>query len=111
MIGASAGTGLAGMDSGELRPAGEEHLPLHLGHEAAGKVPPGGTVTFMTGTSASRPAPGVTVAAIASPWPRTSARAVPGHPRDLAGDFPGHLASGSVQHGGSAQAGEPVPEA
>jgi NAD(P)-dependent dehydrogenase (short-subunit alcohol dehydrogenase family) len=39
-------------------------LPLQVGRSAAGKVRPGGTLVFMTGTGARRPGIGLSVAAI-----------------------------------------------
>jgi NAD(P)-dependent dehydrogenase (short-subunit alcohol dehydrogenase family) len=41
-------------------------LPLQIGRDAAGRVRPGGTLIFMTGTRARRPGPGMAIAAIAS---------------------------------------------
>ena len=59
---------LAEMDFEAARRALDEHLllPLRIGRYAAGKVRPGGTLIFMTGTGARRPGPGLAIAAIAA---------------------------------------------
>jgi NAD(P)-dependent dehydrogenase (short-subunit alcohol dehydrogenase family) len=59
---------LAEMDFAQARRALEEHLlmPLRIGRNAAGKVRPGGTLIFMTGTAARRPGPAMVIAAIES---------------------------------------------
>ena len=75
---------LAEMDFEAARRALDEHLllPLRIGRYAAGKVRPGGTLIFMTGTGARRPGPGLAIAAIAAaavpPSPPTWPRAGPG---------------------------------
>jgi NAD(P)-dependent dehydrogenase (short-subunit alcohol dehydrogenase family) len=58
---------LAEMDFEAARQALDEHLllPLRIGRDAAGKVRPGGSLIFMTGTVARR-GPGLVVAAIAA---------------------------------------------
>ena len=59
---------LADLDFTKARRALDEHLwlTLHVARDAAGKVRPGGTLVFMTGTGARRPAVGVMIAAIES---------------------------------------------
>ena len=59
---------LAEIDFEAARRNLDEHLllPLQIGRDAAGRVRPGGTLIFMTGTGARRPGPGLAVAAIAS---------------------------------------------
>ena len=59
---------LAEIDLEAARRNLDEHLllPLQIGRDAAGRVRPGGTLIFMTGTGARRPGPGLAVAAIAS---------------------------------------------
>jgi NAD(P)-dependent dehydrogenase (short-subunit alcohol dehydrogenase family) len=59
---------LAEMDFEAARQALDEHLllPLRIGRDAAGKVRPGGSLIFMTGTVARRPGAGLVVAAIAA---------------------------------------------
>ena len=59
---------LAEMDFEAASRALDEHLllPLQVGRDAAGRVRPGGTLIFMTGTSARRPGPGLAIAAIAA---------------------------------------------
>jgi NAD(P)-dependent dehydrogenase (short-subunit alcohol dehydrogenase family) len=59
---------LAEMDFEAARRALDEHLllPLRIGRDAAGKVRPGGSLIFMTGTVARRPGPGLVIAAIAA---------------------------------------------
>jgi NAD(P)-dependent dehydrogenase (short-subunit alcohol dehydrogenase family) len=54
---------LAELDFAQARRELDEHfwLPLHLAREAAGKVRPGGTLLFMSGTGARRTAPGLTI--------------------------------------------------
>ena len=56
------------LDFAKARRALDEHLwlTLHVARDAAGKVRPGGTLVFMTGTGARRPAVGVMIAAIES---------------------------------------------
>src|SRR5262249_24938974 len=56
---------LADMDLAEMRRALEEHLllALQVGRHAANKVRPGGTLLFMSGTGARRPAIGLAIAA------------------------------------------------
>jgi hypothetical protein len=53
-------TSLADMDFEQAHREVDEHLwlALHVAREAAGKVRPGGTLLFMSGTAARRPAPG-----------------------------------------------------
>ena len=41
-------------------------MPLQIGRDAAGRVRPGGTLIFMTGTGARRRGPGMAIAGIAS---------------------------------------------
>jgi NAD(P)-dependent dehydrogenase (short-subunit alcohol dehydrogenase family) len=57
---------LAEIDFAQARRALDEHLvlTLQIGRYATGRVRPGGTMIFMTGTGARRPAPGVEIAAI-----------------------------------------------
>jgi len=57
---------LAEMDFARARSVLDEHLlvPLYIGRDAAGRVRPGGTLLFMTGTDARRPAPGNAIAAV-----------------------------------------------
>ena len=57
---------LADLDFAQARRALDEHiwLTLHVARDAAGKVRPGGTLLFMTGTGARRPGPGLAIAAI-----------------------------------------------
>lgn len=59
---------LAEMDFAQARQALDEHLllPLRVGRNAAGRVRPGGTLVFITGTYARRPGPGLAIAAIAA---------------------------------------------
>jgi NAD(P)-dependent dehydrogenase (short-subunit alcohol dehydrogenase family) len=80
---------LAEMDFAQARRALEEHLlmPLRIGRNAAGKVRPGGTLIFMTGTAARHPGPALVIAAhrVRGParprrQPGTRARAGPGQP-------------------------------
>jgi NAD(P)-dependent dehydrogenase (short-subunit alcohol dehydrogenase family) len=54
---------LADMDFGDARRTVEEHLwlPLQLGRLAVGRVRPGGSLIFMSGTGGRRPAVGLTV--------------------------------------------------
>jgi NAD(P)-dependent dehydrogenase (short-subunit alcohol dehydrogenase family) len=56
---------LADMDFAQARRAIDEHLwlTLHVARDAAGKVRPGGTLLFMTGTVARRAAAGLAIAA------------------------------------------------
>ena len=56
---------LADLDFARARREVDEHLwlMLHLAREAAGKVRPTGTLLFMSGTAARRPAVGLTVPA------------------------------------------------
>jgi NAD(P)-dependent dehydrogenase (short-subunit alcohol dehydrogenase family) len=56
---------LADMDFAQARRAIDEHLwlTLHVARDAAGKVRPGGTLLFMTGTVARRPGAGLAIAA------------------------------------------------
>jgi NAD(P)-dependent dehydrogenase (short-subunit alcohol dehydrogenase family) len=70
---------LAEFDFAEARRAIDEHLwlPLHVARNAAGTVRPGGTLLFMTGTVARRPAAGLAIAA-------TVAAALPALTADLA---------------------------
>jgi NAD(P)-dependent dehydrogenase (short-subunit alcohol dehydrogenase family) len=57
---------LAEMDFAKVRSSLDEHvlLPLQVARQSAGKVRPGGTLVFMTGTGARRPGVGLEVAAI-----------------------------------------------
>jgi NAD(P)-dependent dehydrogenase (short-subunit alcohol dehydrogenase family) len=57
---------LAELDFVQVQQALNEHLllPLQVGRGAAGKVRPGGTLVFMTGTGARRPGIGLSIAAI-----------------------------------------------
>jgi NAD(P)-dependent dehydrogenase (short-subunit alcohol dehydrogenase family) len=57
---------LADMDFAQARHAIDEHLmlALHATRYAAGKVRPGGTLLFMTGTGARRPGISLTIAAV-----------------------------------------------
>ncbi len=57
---------LVEIDFAQARQALDDHLllPLQVGRNAAGKVRPGGTLVFMTGTGARRPGPGLAIAAI-----------------------------------------------
>src|SRR5580692_11112776 len=54
---------LAEIDFEAARRNLDEHLllPLQIGRDAAGRVRPGGTLIFMTGTGARRPGPGLAV--------------------------------------------------
>ncbi len=64
--GSSYYASLAELDFVQVQWALNEHvlLPLQVGRGAAGKVRPGGTLVFMTGTGARRPGIGLSVAAI-----------------------------------------------
>jgi NAD(P)-dependent dehydrogenase (short-subunit alcohol dehydrogenase family) len=67
---------LADLDFARARREVDEHLwlMLHLAREAADKVRPGGTVLFMSGTGARRPAVGLAVpAALAAAVPALTA--------------------------------------
>ncbi len=57
---------LAELDFVQVQQALNEHLllPLQVGRGAAGKVRPGGTLVFMTGTGARRPGIGLSIAAL-----------------------------------------------
>jgi NAD(P)-dependent dehydrogenase (short-subunit alcohol dehydrogenase family) len=57
---------LAEIDFAQARRALDEHLllPLQVGRDAAGKVRPGGTLIFMTGTGNRRPGLGKAIAAV-----------------------------------------------
>ncbi len=57
---------LADMDFAQARRALDGHLwlTLHVARNAAGKMRPGGTLLFMTGTGARHPGIGLTIAAI-----------------------------------------------
>jgi NAD(P)-dependent dehydrogenase (short-subunit alcohol dehydrogenase family) len=57
---------LAEMDFAKVRSSLDEHvvLPLQVARQSVGKVRPGGTLVFMTGTGARRPVVGLEVAAI-----------------------------------------------
>ena len=57
---------LADLDFVQVQEALNEHLllPLQVGRGAAGKVRPGGTLVFMTGTGARRPGIGLSIAGI-----------------------------------------------
>jgi NAD(P)-dependent dehydrogenase (short-subunit alcohol dehydrogenase family) len=59
---------LAEIDFEAARRNLDEHLllPLQIGRDAAGRVRPGGTLIFMTGTGARRRGPGMAIAGIAS---------------------------------------------
>jgi NAD(P)-dependent dehydrogenase (short-subunit alcohol dehydrogenase family) len=59
---------LAGMDFARARHAIDEHLmlALYVTRYATGKVRPGGTLVFMTGTGARHPGIGLSIAAIAA---------------------------------------------
>ena len=54
---------LADMDFTQVRRMLDEHFltPLHIALHAAKKVKPGGSLTFMGGTGARRPAPGLSI--------------------------------------------------
>jgi NAD(P)-dependent dehydrogenase (short-subunit alcohol dehydrogenase family) len=56
------------MDFDRARRTLDEHLllPLYIGRNAIGVVPPGGTLLFMTGTLARRPGVGNSIAALQS---------------------------------------------
>ena len=64
--GSSYYASLAELDFVQVQRALNEHvlLPLQVGRGAAGKVRPGGTLVFMTGTGARRPGIGLSVAAL-----------------------------------------------
>jgi NAD(P)-dependent dehydrogenase (short-subunit alcohol dehydrogenase family) len=55
---------LADMDFAEARRSVDDHvwLALHIAREAVGRVRPGGTLVFLSGTGARRPAIGLSVA-------------------------------------------------
>lgn len=57
---------LAELDDTQVRAAFDQHLflPLQVARNAAGKVRPGGTLLFMTGTAARRPGIGNSISAI-----------------------------------------------
>jgi NAD(P)-dependent dehydrogenase (short-subunit alcohol dehydrogenase family) len=57
---------LPDIDFVEAQRSYDEHitLPLHVARNATGRVRPGGTVVFMSGTGARRPAPGLAVASV-----------------------------------------------
>ncbi|MEV4410367.1 SDR family oxidoreductase [Catellatospora sp. NPDC049609] len=57
---------LAEMDVAEARRSFDEHmwLPINVARHATGTVRPGGSLLFMGGTGARRPAPGLVVAAM-----------------------------------------------
>lgn len=57
---------VADMDFAQVRRAFDEHLvlPMQVARAAAGKMRPGGTLVFMTGTAARHPAVGSAIAAI-----------------------------------------------
>ncbi|WP_155368293.1 SDR family oxidoreductase [Catellatospora vulcania] len=57
---------LADMDVEQARRSFDEHmwLPVNVARLATGTVRPGGTLTFMGGTGARRPRPGLTIAAM-----------------------------------------------
>jgi NAD(P)-dependent dehydrogenase (short-subunit alcohol dehydrogenase family) len=57
---------VADMDFAQVRHAFEEHLvlPMQVARAAAGKMRPGGTLVFMTGTAARHPAVGSAIAGI-----------------------------------------------
>jgi len=59
---------LAEIDFEAARRNLDEHLllPLQIGRDAAGRVRPGGTLIFMTGTGGRRRGPGMAIAGIAS---------------------------------------------
>jgi NAD(P)-dependent dehydrogenase (short-subunit alcohol dehydrogenase family) len=59
---------LAEMDFAQAGQAIDEQLlqPLRIGRAAAGRVRPGGTLVFMTGSYARRPGPGLAIAGIAA---------------------------------------------
>jgi NAD(P)-dependent dehydrogenase (short-subunit alcohol dehydrogenase family) len=59
---------LAEMDFDRARSTLDEHLllPVYIGRNAIGVVPPGGTLLFMTGTLARRPGVGNSIAALQS---------------------------------------------
>jgi len=67
---------LAEMDFAQARRAIDEHLwlTLHVARDAAGKVRPGGTLLFMTGTVARRAGAGLAIAAtVAAALPAVTA--------------------------------------
>jgi NAD(P)-dependent dehydrogenase (short-subunit alcohol dehydrogenase family) len=73
---------LAEFDFAQARRAIDEHLwlTLHVARDAAGKVRPGGTLLFMTGTAARRTGAGLAIAA-------TVAAALPALTANLALEF------------------------
>jgi NAD(P)-dependent dehydrogenase (short-subunit alcohol dehydrogenase family) len=59
---------LADIDVTQARRAFDEHLwlPIHVAQQAVGKLRPGGTLLFMSGTGARRPGVGLTFTSIAT---------------------------------------------
>ena len=59
---------VAEMDLAQARRALDEHLwlTLHVAREAIGRVRPGGSLVFVTGTLARRPGTGLSIAGIAA---------------------------------------------
>ena len=57
---------LAEMDFEQARQSVEQHLwlPLHIARNAVGKMRPGGTLVFMSGTGARRPTVGLALASV-----------------------------------------------
>ena len=67
---------VADMDFARVRRAFEEHLvlPMQVARAAAPRMRPGGTLIFMTGTAARRPAVGSAIARFSPPRSRPSRR-------------------------------------